>query len=162
MSEDLQAVDVAVGGSSVVTIARPRARARPAVPDEQLAYARMLDSGMKIGLLLITLTFVAYVGGLLTPHVPVADLPHYWSLSVKEYLAATGIRPGWGWILLLGKGDFVNFMGIALLAGVTIPCYVTIARIFFRKGDLVYGWLAVLEVAVLALAASGVLTAGAH
>ena len=150
-------------GASVVPIPRPRAEeARRVVAEEQLAYARLLDMGMKAGLLVLTVTFALYVSGLLAPRVPVADLPRYWSLPVKEYLAATGIHPGWGWVRLLGHGDFLNFVGIAFLAGVTIPCYLAITPILFRKRDVIYTGIAIAEVLVLTLAASGILNAGGH
>lgn len=130
--------------------------------EEQLVYATLLDLGMKVGLLALIITFVVYASGLFTPHVPVNDLPKYWSMPVHEYLEKTGIHPGWAWLGMLGKGDFLNFTGIAFLAAVTLICYVRIIPILFRKKDTVYGIIAIVEVLVLALAASGVLKAGGH
>lgn len=130
--------------------------------EEQLAYAKLLDMGMKFGLLYLTITFIIYFTGVLTPYIPVNDLPKYWTMSVHKYLEATGIHPGWSWLGMLGKGDFLNFTGIAFLAGVTILCYIRIIPIFFRKKDTVYGVLALLEVLILVLAASGILKAGGH
>ncbi|MBF0558186.1 MAG: hypothetical protein HQL08_05350 [Nitrospirae bacterium] len=130
--------------------------------EEQLAYAGILDLGMKSGLLMLIGTFVIYLSGLLTPHVPVNDLPKYWSMPVKKYLAATHIHTGWSWLYMIGKGDFLNFISIAFLAGVTILCYLRIIPIFFKKKDSVYGALAILEVLVLVLAASGILKSGGH
>lgn len=162
MNDELRAAGLAVGSAVVVPL--PRASASPAtvLQEEQLVYARWLDGGMKLGLLLLTGTFVVYLVGALTPHVPVDDLPRYWSLPVKQYLAATGIHAGWGWVHMLGKGDFLNFVGIAFLSGVTIACYAAVLPVFLRKKDRVYAWLAVVEILVLALAASGVLKAGGH
>lgn len=134
----------------------------PAIAEEQLAYAQVLDLGMKLGLLLLVVTFALYVSGLVSPHIPVADLPRYWSLPVKQYLAATGFHAGWSWLGLLGKGDFLTFLGFAFLAGVAIVCYVAITPIFLRKNDRIYAALACVEVAVLVLAASGVLKVGGH
>lgn len=130
--------------------------------EEQLAYAKLLDSGMKLGLLILIVTFIIYLTGILSPHVPVSDLPNYWKMPVHKYLAATGIHPGWAWLGMLGKGDFLNFIGIAFLAGVTIMCYVRIIPILLKKKDTIYAVLAVVEVLVLALAASGILKAGGH
>ena len=130
--------------------------------EEQLAYAALLDIGMKLGLLMLVISFAIYVLGIFTPHVPVGDLPKYWSLPVKDYLKATDIHTGWSWLHLLGKGDFLNFVGIAFLSGVTILCYVRIIPILFRKKDTVYALLAVIEVLVLVLAASGLLKGGGH
>jgi hypothetical protein len=155
-------VKLAVGGGAVVPLARAREEERPLLAEEQITYAQWLDGGMKAGLLVLVVTFALYVAGALAPHVPVADLPRYWSLPVKEYLAATGIHAGWGWLFMLGKGDFLNFVGIAFLSGVTIACYLAVTPIFLRKKDRVYALLAIVEVLVLALAASGVLRSGGH
>jgi hypothetical protein len=130
--------------------------------EEQIAYARLLDKGMKTGLLALIVTFFIYATGILAPYVPVNDLPRYWVMPVKEYLEATHIHPGWSWLWMVGKGDFLNFIGIAFLAGVTILCYMRVIPILFRKKDSVYGIIAVLEVLVLVLAASGILRAGGH
>lgn len=130
--------------------------------EEQLTYAKLLDKGMKAGLLILLITFVIYMSGFLTPHVPVNELPSYWKLPVKQYLEATSIPPGWAWLGMLGKGDFLNFAGIAFLAAVTIGCYVRIIPILFRKKDTVYAVLAICEVLVLTLAASGLLKSGGH
>lgn len=130
--------------------------------EEQVAYAKLLDLGMKIGLLMLLISFTIYLFGIFTPHVPVDDLPKYWSMPVKEYLKATNIHTGWSWVHLLGKGDFLNFVGIAFLSGVTIVCYMRIIPILFKKKDTVYAVLAILEVLVLTLAASGILKAGGH
>jgi len=130
--------------------------------EEQIAYAKLLDKGMKTGLLALIVTFFVYLTGILSPHVPVNDLPKYWSMPVKEYLLATNIHTGWSWLGMVSKGDFLNFIGIAFLAGVTILCYMRILPIFFRKKDSVYGIIAVIEILVLVLAASGILRAGGH
>jgi len=130
--------------------------------EEQIAYAKLLDVGMKVGLVALIITFIIYLSGILTPHIPVNDLPKYWGLSVHKYLEATHIPHGWAWLGMIGKGDILNFVGIAFLAGITIFCYLRIIPIFFRKKDKVYGVLAILEVLVLLLAASGILKSGGH
>ncbi len=161
MREELPVAVVAGGAVLELPRARP-AVARPAIPEEQLAYAQLLDGGMKLGLLSLLVTFAVYLSGALPARVPVAELPRYWSLPVKEYLAATGVHAGWGWLGLLRHGDFLNFVGIAFLAGVSLACYLAIVPIFLRKKDHVYAGIAVVEVLVLGLAASGILNAGAH
>ncbi len=130
--------------------------------EEQLTYAKILDWGMKLGLIALVITFIIYITGILESYVPLNDLPKYWGMSVHKYLEATRIPHGWGWINLIGKGDFLNFIGIAFLAGITIICYISITPILFKKNDTVYGIIAILEVLVLVLAASGILKAGGH
>ena len=130
--------------------------------EEQLVYAGILDKGMKLGLAILVVTFLVYVFGILEPFIPVEDLPKYWGLPVGEYLQQTGIPTGWGWVGLLGNGDFLNFIGIAVLAGVTIVCYLPIMPVFRRNRDTIYATIAIVEVAVLVLAASGILHVGGH
>ncbi|MDA8214308.1 MAG: hypothetical protein M0Z64_03410 [Nitrospiraceae bacterium] len=130
--------------------------------EEQLTYSKILDLGMKVGLLALVITFIIYLTGIFTPHIPVNDLPKYWGMSVQKYLEATHIPHGWGWLGMVGKGDFLNFIGIAFLAGVTTVCYIAIIPILFRKKDTVYGMIAIVEVLVLVLAASGILKSGGH
>jgi len=125
--------------------------------EEQLAYAKLLDLGMKVGLLTLIITFVIYLTGILAPHIPLTDLPKYWALPVHSYLEQTGTHPGWTWVGMLNKGDFLNFTGIAFLAAVTLACYLRIVPILFKNRDAIYGIIAIIEVLVLALAASGIL-----
>ncbi len=115
-----------------------------------------------MGLLLIVITFALYVSGVLTPYTPISELSHYWGMPVHDYLKEAGISPGWAWLGMLGKGDFVNFIGIAFLAGVTVVCYIAILPVFLKKKDKVYFVLALVEAAVLIFAASGILKAGGH
>lgn len=164
MSEEIRATGLAMPGAAPV-VRMPGAQVqaeRSRLPEEQLAYASVLDTGMKIGLLLIVVTFAIYMTGVLAPHVPVEELPRYWSMPVKTYLEATGTHGGWSWIHMLGKGDVVNMIGIAFLSGVAIICYAAITPILVRRRDKIYAALCVLEMAVLVLAASGVLKSGGH
>lgn len=154
---------VMVGAGAAAPAARPRVVEAPAeVAEEQLAYAGVLDAGMRGGLVALVVSFGAYLSGAVAPRIPVAELPRYWSLPVKEYLGAAGVESGWGWVRLIGHGDFLNFAGIAFLAALTIVCYLAVLPVLLRKKDVVYAGLAVLEVVVLALAASGLLRAGGH
>ncbi len=130
--------------------------------EERLVYASILNKGMRIGLGILIVTFIIYLTGILKSHIPVNELPKYWGMPVNEYLKVTGIGTGWSWLGMLNKGDFLNFVGIAFLAGVSIICYIRIIPIYFRKNDTVYGVIAILEVLVLAFAASGILQMGGH
>jgi hypothetical protein len=142
----------------------PNAEADP----DQLLYASILAKGMYLGLGLLLVTFALYLTGILQPGVPIEELPNYWTLSAHEYLEAVNHeflhRPdvvvGWGWTSLLGLGDYLNFVGIALLAAVTIVCYIGILPNLFRRKDWIYGTIAVLEILILVLAASGIVAVG--
>lgn len=129
---------------------------------EQLLYAGILEKGMIFGLLMLLITYAIYVLGILSPYLPLADVPKYWGLSVSDYLHQTNIHDGWAWVGMLKYGDFLNFVGVAVLAAVSILCFLTIIPTLLRKGDRVYAVLAALEVVILSVAASGILGSGGH
>jgi uncharacterized membrane protein YfcA len=128
---------------------------------EQLRYAVVLEKGMYAGLLCLLVTFALYVSGIMEPHIPLDDLPEHWNKNVHEYLSDAGIEAGWSWVGMLGRGDFVNFIGVAALAGVTVIAYLAIIPLLIKSRDTIYTILASLEVLVLLAAASG-LIAGGH
>ncbi len=132
------------------------------IAEEQVAYANVLNIGMYLGLLALIVTFIVYVSGMLQSFVPIEELPKYWGMKAEDYVHALNAPTGWGWVAMIGKGDYLNFIGIAALAGLTILCYLAMLPILIRKKDTPYVVIAVLEVAVLLLAASGILKAGGH
>jgi hypothetical protein len=135
---------------------------------DQLLYAGILAKGMYLGLGLLVVTFIIYMTGLVQPGIPIDELPRLWILNVHDYTETVNHeflhRPevvvGWGWLGLVGMSDFMNFIGIAVLSGVTIVCYLGILPSLFRKKDRIYASIAVLEVIVLVLAASGLVAVG--
>ena len=136
--------------------------------EEQLIYGNLLGKGMRIGLVALLVSFFLYASGIIPPAVPHDVLSNYWHLDVQRYMEAIDedclelghAVTGWAWIKLLGKGDYLNYVGIAILASVTIFCYLAIIPTLLRKGDKIYAIIAILEVLILSLAASGLLTAG--
>jgi hypothetical protein len=140
----------------------------PQINEEQILYAKILEIGMYIGLAILLVTFALYGSGIVAPGIPVEELPKYWGMNAHDYLEATNRDhlhrehpiTGWSWLSVLGKGDYLNFLGIALLSAVTIVCFLGIIPTLLRKKDKAYAAMALLEAAVLALAASGILTVG--
>lgn len=129
---------------------------------EQLLYASLLNKGMIVGIVVLLLTYAVYVSGILPTFIPVEDVPKTWHKSVAEYTHDYGAPTGWGWANYLGKGDYLNFVGIAMLAAVTILCYAAIVPGLMRKKDTVLVVIVILEVLVLSFAASGILKSGGH
>ncbi|MBW2107968.1 MAG: DUF1634 domain-containing protein [Deltaproteobacteria bacterium] len=129
---------------------------------EQVTYANLLLFGAWGGIFLMLVTYIIYVSGVLPAHVDMAVVAQHWGEGVHEYLQATNSPHGWGWVALLGHGDFLNFVGMALLAAMTIICYLVLIRGYLRQKDHVYAVIAVLEVLVLSIAASGILGTGGH
>jgi hypothetical protein len=149
-------------------IALPETATHRRSDDEQLLYASILEVGVYLGLVVLLVTFALYASGTVAPSIPLDELPAYWQLGVHDYLEATNAHhlqhehliTGWAWVSMVGKGDYLNFIGIALLAGVTIVCFLGIIPTLLRKGDRVYAAMAAIEVLVLTLAASGALAVG--
>ena len=120
---------------------------------EQKIFARWVDIGTRIGFGVLFLTFLAYVLGALDPLVPPRELSRLWELPVDRYVAATGAPTGWGWVRLLAKSDYVNYVGVALLGFVTLAAYARILPVLIAQGERLRAWIAVLQVIVLLVAA---------
>ncbi len=135
---------------------------------EQVLYASILEKGMLIGLLSMFITFALYVFGILNPVVPLEEVAGLWNQPVHEYLEVIDqkflhwdhLATGWSWTSLVGQGDFLNFVPVAILSGVTILCYLAIVPGLFRRGDKAFAIMSIAEAVILALAASGILAAG--
>jgi len=138
--------------------------------EEQILYAGILEKGMYFGLLLLLITFALYVTGILPAVVPLSEISQYWNQPVDKYLEAINHNflhwqhppTGWSWLKLIGRGDFINFIGVVVLSGITILCYLAIVPGFFRKKDKAYAIMAIAEALILSLAASGLLATGGH
>jgi hypothetical protein len=134
----------------------------PVPSKEQTAYADLLFYGCWAGLAVMLITYAVYVSGILIPHVPLERMSEYWGEPVSVYLAKAQAPIGWGWTALLDKGDFVNFVGVVLLAGLSIVCYLRVLPGLLAKKDMIYFTLALIQVLVLVFAASGIVGGGAH
>ncbi len=132
------------------------------VRPEQLLYAEILFWGSWGSIALMIITYLLYIFGIMDPYIPIKTIEHLWHLPVDEFLKQTNIQPGWTWITMLGKGDFLNFIGIAILGALTIIGYLTLIPAYLKEGEKVYTAIATVEVLVLLLAASGILGSGGH
>lgn len=132
-----------------------------AVDPAQRRYAAWLAAGARLGLALLLVSFVAYLGGWIAPIVPLDQLPSLWNQPVATYLQATGQAAGWSWVGRLGHGDVLNLLGIAVLASCSLPCLLAVLPVYARRGDRAFAALCLLEVLVLLVAASGIID-GAH
>ena len=129
---------------------------------EQIIYANLLIIGVLAGLIILVTTYAIYVSGILPAHVEISLIPELWGKGVGEYLEITHSPHGWGWVPLLAKGDFLNYIGFALLALMTIFCYLVLVRGYIRQKNWIFTVIAVLEIVVLSVAASGILGSGGH
>ncbi len=129
---------------------------------EQIIYANLLIIGVWAGIAILVTTYAIYLTGILPSHVELSLIPKIWGKGVGEYLEITQSPHGWGWVPLLAKGDFLNYLGLALLALMTIVCYLVLARGYVRQKNWIFSAIAILEIIVLSVAASGILGSGGH
>jgi hypothetical protein len=127
---------------------------------EALRYANLLDWGARVGVVALIVSFAAYVFGLLTPHVPLQQLPSVWNLPVAAYLEQTATPTGWGWAALAHKGDLSGLIGISILSGCSLPPLLGLIPLYLKRRDYAYAAICTGVIAVLILAASGILTGG--
>ena len=104
--------------------------------------------------------FLAYATGLVEPHVALERMPELWSGSAAAYLQAVELEPGWHWARALHRSDFLALAAISFLASCSILCLAGAAPVFYRDGERTLAWLCLIEIAVIVLAASGLLTIG--
>jgi hypothetical protein len=129
---------------------------------DQIIYANILTIGVWSGIFVLVATYAIYLSGLLSSHVDMSLIPKLWGKGVDEYLEITHSPHGWGWVSLLSKGDFLNYVGFALLALMTILCYLVLLRGYIRQRNWIFFTIAFLEIVVLSIAASGMLGSGGH
>ena len=125
----------------------------------ELAYARWLDWGSRVGFVILIASFFAYALELVAPHVPLDQLAKTWTMPVHDYRAAVGAPAGWDWLDLAARGDYLNYFGIALIALVTAVCYLRVLPMLFVRGERAYALIAAMEILVLAAACAGVVGA---
>lgn len=138
--------------------------------EEQVQYAAILEKGMYAGLGLMVITFALYVLGIMPSIVPLSEISIYWSMPVHDYLVAINtnfihgehLPTGWSWLKLIGYGDFLNFVPVTILSGITILCYLVITPGLFARKDKAMAIMALAEAIILTLAASGLLAVGGH
>lgn len=124
------------------------------------SYARWMRWGTRVSLAFLVLAFGTYASGLVAPHVPIDSLPRLWSLSAPEFLRETGMKPGWDWAALAHRADMLNVVGIALLSACSIPSLAAAIAVYRARGERLLVAICALQIGVLLLAASGLLTAG--
>ena len=128
------------------------------VAPEQKRYSTYLLYGAWLGIGVMLLTYAIYLLGLVEPYVPLEDLVEYWSMGSDRYLMRGGIPSQWGWVTLVGYGDFVNFVGIALMGLLTLGGLLMLLPAYIRQRDWPFVAIVVVQILVLGASISGMLT----
>lgn len=131
------------------------------VSAEQNLYANIVLVCSWAGIIIMTITFILYMGGLFHPMVRPSDMPQYWGMPVKEYLKATSAPSGWSWLTQISHADYLNLLGLAFIGSVSVLGYLTLFVNYMRKKDFTYAIMVTAEILILVLAASGIFHVGA-
>lgn len=129
-------------------------------PPEQLAYARLLEAGTRVGLALLVLAFAAYGSGLAPAWVKPADLPRLWGLPLADYLRATQVPTGWRWLAAWRHADLASLAGIAVLAASSVASLLAIVPAALRHRDRITLLLCLAQLGVMAVAVTGIAAPG--
>lgn len=135
---------------------------RVSVAPEQLKYANLLLYGAWSGIAMLAISFCLYMTGILSSYVPPQEVQKYWGMKASQYLAAVGAPHGWGWLKMVGYGDYLNLIGIAFLGSLTVVGYLILLPAYLAKKDVPYSVIVTAEILILTLAASGILKVGGH
>ena len=124
---------------------------------EQHIYAKIIYHISNLGLFVLIMGFILYIFGVLTPLVPLEELPKYWSLSLTQFLEKTGAPTGWRWTAMLGYGDVIPFLGVTILASVTFVCFLALLFSFLQRGAKVLAFIAAMELFFILISASNLI-----
>ena len=132
---------------------------KPDDQDQRLQdiYARWLDRISKTAFGATLAALLVYLSGAIQPFIPLSELPALWGLPVARYLEVTGSPTGWSWVHLLDKSDYLSLVTVTSFASVSIVCYLRALPVLVSHRDRMYALIAAAQVAVLLLAASGLL-----
>lgn len=128
--------------------------------DEQLRYAGLMEWGARLGIAVLLVTFTLYASGMIQADIAPEQWATLWNKPLHTYLELTARPTGWGWLHRLDRGDYLSLSGIAILAGSSMASVLALVPLYWRRQDRVYAVIAVLQVLVLLLAASGLIRAG--
>ena len=134
-------------------------REKSGIDPVQLIYARVLDLASHLGMALIAIGYLVYVLQLLPLSVPIDAVAGNWHLRASVVQQKLHMPAGWSFMEAGGtllKGDVISYLSIIYLAMATILCLAFSSMTFFREKNYIYTVIALLQVAVLLFASSGV------
>ena len=72
---------------------------------------------------------------------------------MDHYVTAASAPTGWAWLGFVARADYLNYVGVALLASVTLAAYARIVPILLAQRERLRAAIAVAQVLVLIFAA---------
>lgn len=103
--------------------------------------------------------FALYAFNALPASLPIREVPEYWHLDSSSYTSITGTETGWRWIRNISDAGLLAFAGLVYFPISAIVAVLAAAAFYARNRVAAYAFIALLEGAVLILAATGVFAA---
>ncbi|NTU53639.1 MAG: DUF1634 domain-containing protein [Chlorobiaceae bacterium] len=127
----------------------------------QLAYAGILSKATTLGIILVIIGYVIYVFQLLPLSVPIDQVAGNWGLRASEFHHKIPLATsGWSSFSQAEKGDAFSYITLIYLGTVTMLCLAVSGIAFLREKNMVYTFFSFAQLAVLIMAASGLISGG--
>ena len=123
----------------------------------QAVYARVMRWISTAALITMAVVFVLYIMDVLPSRLDVEEIARHWHSSSDVFHQRLESYTGWQWLRCLAYADALSMGTIAVLAATTPVCLLVVGVAYARNKNRVYAVMAVVQTAVLALAASGLL-----
>ncbi|ABB22920.1 hypothetical protein [Pelodictyon luteolum] len=133
---------------------------KPPVQNEQLAYAGVLDKMSHFGMLFLGGSYAAYVFLLLPQEVTISDMAANWHLKASVMQAKLNAPVGWSFMASpesFLRGEALSYLAIIMICMIPVVCLLVTAPAFFREKRPIFGVIALLQVLILLVAATGML-----
>jgi hypothetical protein len=111
-----------------------------------------------VGFVLMAGSFALYVSGILPAQTPAKEVISNWHLDVDSYAEETGVSRGWAFLRDIGVGDNLAFGSLVFMAVAVIVCLAVMIPVFMRGRARLFAVIATLQMIVLILAASGIVS----
>jgi hypothetical protein len=120
-------------------------------------YGRILHRLVLAGFLFLFVAFVLYAFGILPSYMEAHRVPEVWAMPADEAAAETQRPAFWAWVTNLGRGDLLSLGSLAVLSATTPVGFLILFVLLLRRRDTAYAVMVLAQVAVLLIAASGVI-----
>jgi hypothetical protein len=129
----------------------------------QLTYAKTLDYVAHTVIVVMAIGFLIYLMELLPLTVPIETIAGNWHLSAANLQAKLNLPCGWGCFTSpagILHGDIVSYISVIFLSLATLVCLASALTVFVSEKKHLYSVIATLQVLVLLVAASGIMSGG--
>ncbi len=129
----------------------------------QLVYAKTLDYVAHSIIVVMAIGYFLYLTQLLPLSVPIETIAGNWHLSAAKLQAKLNLSCGWDCFTApagIIHGDILSYISVIFLSLSTLICLASAVAAFISEKKYLYSTIAILQVLVLLVAASGIMSGG--